>query len=580
MNLLVLFLLLVSLVRAFPERTILSNNLPASCIPLKVNGYADALVTIKLTKYENFENEKGSKIPFIIFNFADLEELKLPTSDRHFANLREGNLNSAAKLPLSLKDYLNFEKGKFTIGKTDASYKTGSFKGLDAEHKFALDVQETGFYCVYIVPLTGSKQVLQTPPDSGNAQNSERKSTPTFEIEIEFKNSYGYLPYKVYTELSELGLFVNIIICASIVMAYFTSRKIGSLKLSVISFSFAYYIVLPLLVINGMKVIAYGYINKFSSKQAFLYYDSTWELEPLIISILKFIEEIYFITTRWFLLLFTMGYGVIYCMENSKNYRRIPSRFWNKALSIYLINLSTFSLKKLLENYFDRFYRYTQVIVADSTGSGRRSSSGSRVSGGAGGMGRISGSKSNANEVTGLNRLLKFRALIVLEPYLDICNEFFPIFWFLLSAYYFLTTLKSIRKFSDNSSSSKSSVASAYFISIIFVIVIPLVVGIIITALDVGHIQKFRGGPNNRRAGGGGGGRGTPRPLEDVQREMKELASWVNAFLDRSFQIQSIWSEYTYILLTLFSIYFIWVKDNLGIVINNLNDANIVKEVA
>ncbi|WEJ94835.1 hypothetical protein PSN45_002335 [Yamadazyma tenuis] len=245
----------------------LTPRLRAACVPVKANG-KNAFVEVLSKGLESDIN-----VPTLIFHIKDLENFSsLPLPDT-IAAAPAGSVASDGKFDVS---------GSVGEDKYLNSYLVGDSK--DEHFKLHFDVTDSGLYCVYVDPAA---------------------DVVSYDLPIIVRNSYGYLNFYEYIEVSESrwGLLLYIAVTAWLLRDLIRSvgKDFSNLNnISVVSKSAVFLILMPYIGIMIMT-LASDFILNCVAEKGFL----------ICISIM--------------LLLFCMGYGVVFYHRQTKSYRQLPA---------------------------------------------------------------------------------------------------------------------------------------------------------------------------------------------------------------------------------------------------------------
>lgn len=505
----------------------LASNAP-TIAHFKNSGAVCQLVTLKPSRPGTISLLIGSvtsdkskdeiyKVPVLIFKFSDLRNFtNLGPAEAYnelYSQGKDGKIEVYNNL-VNFKDLrfdLNLYKDYESIDEAEIYNGYVTTDKTDKDHYLIFFTpQRSGFYCVYVAP-----QVDLEISD--------------LDIPIVFKSSTGYLnpiQYLVYSLekiLAVLGIFLF-----GYLLNYILKFKIGQdfknmNSISLISRGIIFYLLLPYIFLVICSVFVYFLQNNwYTSALAVLVHLSS------ILFALSFLFEVVF---RYFILLFSMGYGVIYYHKgNSRNYRVIPARLLNRAKWLLIIN----SVAGLIF-----------AILSDSWGDVNSSP-----------LKQYSG-LSVSNLPTN-SSFIRYLTLVV-----STIVGFAPLVWFSLSIYYYFQTKKVIAKFTpveEQGGFSNDQITSAFRKSILVIFVLPVFVFLLVGLLYVWRVVKMVKG----------------HPIGDFPEERvpAEVLAYTillteQLLLDKRSWLGLIWTGILYLYFQIVLVYFIWIKGNNGIIVDS-----------
>lgn len=310
MNLLILVLLLIPLALGLDLSTYetprINKDFSSICVPVKYSG-GNAFVKLELEHYRLAKGDEDNvKIPTMIIHLTDLlDTKKIPLMSEY------NKLSSEKKFELTNGEKFNLQ---------DRDHFYNGFLSLNGDKTgLKFDVDESGYYCVYIAP-----------PDSVKEVN----------YSVVSKNSYGYMMFSSYLQY-KFGWLTGIILIATNWYLFqhlmkTTGSEYQNLNgLSVISKFLVFYIISPYtLILLGENVL--GLVMNNVAKKGFF------------LSFLAFgyqvVEIAFQIYVQYLLLMFCMGYGVIYYHRQTKFFRQMPASRSKFATALLFIGVVLFFL--------------------------------------------------------------------------------------------------------------------------------------------------------------------------------------------------------------------------------------------
>ncbi|CAI5758281.1 unnamed protein product [Candida verbasci] len=483
MNLLILFI--IGLAAAFKDApTILSAKQGVICSPIH-QSKEKAFIELK---------DDNNKIPTLIFKYIDLVNFTNIPIIEEFHQLYPN------EKPTLYKNMI--KDGKFNVDAAEG-YKVDDGKFYNGDSTVKFTVPDSGIYCIYIAPDKDKE----------------------FSIPVVFKNSYGNLPYSYYMIYSQLKWFILISIALfAYLLNYILKFKVGDDfknldSISVISKGIIFLILAPAILVSIVQWINFFLKNWFveSCSQSFFM--------DLLSFLTELVNHCFNAYTSFIVLLFSMGYGVIYYHNgNSHHYRMFPQKSLNRVASLLFLNILVMFL-------------YSIAISLQNNKP------------------YVVGIYNSPQQTTNQPGPL---ALILAG-----LNSLFAIIWFVLTIVFYFKTKKTIAKFPPAPNEENTEkVGKAFKRSILALFVLPFVVflvgGIILGVLMTNQLKDIPEYPSN-----------TERELlYQSVLEFMLLEKFMNKLI-----LPSIWSAWLYFILLVGSIFFIWIKDNNGLIIDrNAND--------
>lgn len=510
-----------------------SKDYGASCSPIKYtpNSKMQASIELHIDQLESDDRStlKDLKIPVLLFRYTDiLNFTSIPPIESYFYEysyvLNDGTLEQQKEF---FKDVVDFKQSKFKLD-LDKNYKLHkdriyndylTIDSKDEKHmKAVLPVYETGIYCAYVAP----------PINSGIKKLS---------IPVDYQNSYGYLPYIQYTFYTQYKYIVAIgLLLAAYLFHYIIKFKVGKdfkdmNSISIISKAVIFYLLIPIILLtSGDWFIAFiqnNYISSGSHAVVFNFMKMT----------MTWIDYNFGIIFRFLILLFAMGYGVIYYHnDTNQNYREMPGRLMNKAVILLVTNICLFGVREC----FEYLGGNTQFSMYGNTAS-------------------------NGTQL--INPHSNFTTIFIIRQLINFACEIFPLIWFVLSLVHYFKTKKTIAKFPPVSPASEGSVdaneriVKSFRQSILILFVLPVFLMSIFLAFIVYHIihsnEYSLDIPNTSR--------------EDILELVLTFRMLEIQTFDRSTILPALWSAILNVYLTIILLYAIWIRNDNELVMEAYN---------
>lgn len=462
------------------------------------------------------------KIPVLIFrylhaaNFTDLVPL-----DEYVRKYRTRLDKSKTPDPLPVAD------GKFKLSLATGYEKidkekiwndyltTISKDGSDESHvDIKLPIVESGYYCVYVAP----------PTDRGLSK---------IEIPVKFYNSYGnlsYLRYIIYSQLKYaiiLGLVLAAFLIYSI-LKYKVGKDFSNLNnVSLISKGVIFYILLPYVGILILKLIVEGACNHYAPTDEPSFFLDFFRLG------LSWCEDAFQVFLEYILLIFVMGFGVIYFHKGtSRNYRKFPTYLTKLSIRLLAITLLILTITKLLEHYTHTF----TIVINDD------------------------GLNDQINTLTGIQSKSRLFYHIF-----SVISSFLSVAWFILTIIYYFKTKKTINSFppidssSEGSSDANSRIIKSFKRSILIIFFIPFTLGVFFVIFSLIRLFKSFNGA------------GYTSGSDRIQNTFIFFEAQEMIVFNKKVMVPMSWLGFSNVFLTVLAIYAIWIKDNNGLIIDNQN---------
>ena len=304
-----------------------AHSLGVSCLPIINEPEATLLGGIKVfldeLKLNDGQEPTDLKIPVLLFRYEDiLNFTTLPSweeyDEGYASNYSSNNLNSDNYF---LKNSVDFEENKFILdlyegySEIDERRIYNGFLDLSKEDGHAealLPAYETGLYCAYVAPPINRN--IKTMNISLALQYSKFYST-----------SMSYVDYCQVKYIIGTGLLLAIYLINNI-LKFQKDKQLDIKNMPIISKTVIFYVLIPLLSLMSLEwFIVFIEIHcNLSSRKI-----RCFEYSRLIIEL---IQPNWRILLRFYVLLFTMGYGVIYYHRGaSRTFSKMPrrTRMWH-----------------------------------------------------------------------------------------------------------------------------------------------------------------------------------------------------------------------------------------------------------
>ncbi|CAH2350950.1 hypothetical protein CLIB1423_02S08834 [[Candida] railenensis] len=442
-----------------------------TCRAVKAIPGKDASITVK------YQGGKQSIVPILIFRYIYIDKFDwIPDWDKFVASKDHG--------------FLNEENAKFEVKpKEDGLVFLNSVVSA-AEPEVKLNVTESGIYCLYARPAASDHE---------------------FTVSALAHNSYGYLIYPAYLVYTQLKYYIFLgLILFGLLFNYILRFKVGDdftdlNSISIISKATLFYVLAPAIGISFLQMCGGFLANNFEFFSGH---------HPIVLMVPAWLQATYEIALRFFILLFSMGYGVIYCHgQDSQKYRRIPDNLWKRATTLLSINFVTYTVYVLM----DKFFPLKEGVVTPS------------------------------GIISGLELILRFAYLL------------FPMIWFVFTIIHYFRTKQTISKFPVTSNVDENDkLLGAFRKSISVIFILPMVVGILAGIITGKKLMADSILPPYGAEG---------RELDAFYAKLIE-----SVFFNENFTYVMVWTSFLTVFATIGGIFAIWTKNNYGIILESKED--------
>lgn len=510
------FVLLVQLAVAANPGTVLDlKNHGAVCGYVKYNAKSkkEAAVSLYIKNIAGTDESKFDdlKIPTFIFRYLHIANFSnIPPIQKFDNEYRARFDKDAPKMPIADNKFeLKLENGYTSIDeqKLYNDYVTPeNSDGSDSKHVDVIfPVKEDGFYCVYIVP----------PTDIG---------LTNIQIPVKFSNSYGYLPYLRYVIYSQLkyGIIIALGLAALLFHAILKYRVGDDFKnlnnISLISKAVIFYVLIPRIMLWIFTSISEGLTNLFSPS------DSPSRMLSLINLVDRWAIQALNIFESYCLLLFAMGYGVMYYQKgSSRNYRKFPTKLSKLASRLFFGHLLVGTISLI----------YNEIAASFDVVAGGDASGAELVDN--------TSPKTVSLVLTGISGAFAF-------------------VWFALTFVFYFKTKKTIASFApvttnaaEDAAIANSKIIHSFRRSILIIFLIPLILGVAMVI-----ITGYRLSDSFDKLGFTPGVERVPNSYMFFETE-----EWL--YSNSCMLLLMFWAASGSELLTILGIYLIWIKDNNGL---------------
>lgn len=483
----------------------------AQCYYIDTSTKRPAEISIGVSHYV-FRQDKHPKdweMPYIVFNYAAFANLFLPSAEEYADQYPSDKEALYAKVldPKTKRFHIAFQEG--TVAPEPSTFYSGA---VDLTGRHIFNPKSLGFYCVYVAP-----PVVDHVRDLG--------------ISLVFRNSHGSLPHYDYY------VYRNVLFAAVIGFAQFCYLLHYIIKFKVlsdysnfdsiliISKSVILYVLFPLLLTLFLQAFVMFLENFFllSSALNWFFNLANWGV--------LFVQDAF--DTAWsaFVLLFAMGYGVMY--DNLANLRRpLPPRQW-KLFRIMVGVLLLFRFLSLLSLMLEQ------------------------------------------NNALFIVNNLWYRSPIALELhlrqkegllalFLHLCSALTAVSWFVASMYFYVRTRRTLAHFAPvsdvpagDASEKNERIIQAFRRSINVIFVLPFVFALIGVFLMVYVLVK------------GNLASALEPPVEGSSMQLS-AGRIANALLVLDPKVIAIshWMNWLYCFVGVLLIFALWIKDNNGLLVN------------
>lgn len=520
-NIIVSVLGFVSLVLAdgawFTPVVLDSGEIGASCAPILKKGSKDAFVSVRVSQ---LQLEKGKslddvKIPILVGRYLDFDNFSSAPHLEDFVKEYSGKGDG-------YKKYVDWGSSKFKLDvkqgypavddkrvRTDYIQFPKSGDKSQDHGLFRLDVPETGVYCVLIAP----------PVDAGIKK---------LQVPVKYRNSYGYLPFSLYEFHSKIKYAVLIGVLTTIYFIHFMiTKKLGKdfknmSKISVISRAIVFYIQPAHYLILCLWLQLNWIRNKFISS------DTASPIYSVLRFITLWLSSSFDILISFAVLLFAMGYGVIYYHRpTASNFRLLPKPSLNKALILLVCNLSSITLAMLLEPSKlanSVMYDENLPLFVETT----------------------------AKSATFSQQLYMLFISV---------SSLFPIIWFVFTIVFYFKTKKTIKQFppapagTPNADEMNQGIVTSFRKSLLVLFVLPFFVILIVVSSVTYSASKYV--QNDGQTFDNSGSTMAIVRVIEIQMTMISRSSLLK------------WTPFLINYALYCSLFFIWIRDNNGLVVDN-----------
>ena len=324
-----------------------AHSLGVSCFSIVAELEASRLGRIKvsLDELELYDGEKPTdlKIPVLLFRYEDiLNFTTLPSYEEYdkgyTSNYSSGKLDWESYF---LKDTVDFEENKFILNLYDGYNEIDEnriYNGFldaskeDGNNEAVLPVKESGMYCVYIAPPI-------------------HKNIKIMSVPVHFRFSRLYSSNMWYSHYCQTKYIIGVglLLAAFLIQdtLKFTKDKKSSItNIPIISKAVIFNVLLPLLSfisLEWLSIFIETNCNLTSRKICFFEYFRVTN---------EWIQPNWKILLRFYVLLFTMGYGVIYYHRGaSRTFSKMPKRTKNVARTLFITNIILSNANKVYDKY-------------------------------------------------------------------------------------------------------------------------------------------------------------------------------------------------------------------------------------
>lgn len=348
----------------------------ASCFPIisekKASISGGLMVYLESLVLEDGQRPTDLKIPLLLYRFDDILNFTtlLPIAEYikgYASNYSSPNLNWDNYF---LKDVVDFEENEFILDLYEGYNKIDKkrlYNGyLDAEKKnrhfgVMLPAYESGLYCAYIAP----------PIDRGIKKMIVQ--TVVYHSELHSSNMYlsNYCQTKFIIGIGILlaGYLINHI------LKYKGEKQLDIKNIPIISKAVIFYVLLPFLLFISLEWIVifieiHCDLDKFKRLSILLRKNQCGKLRFFRYFCLAYewIKLHWNILLRFYVLLFSMGYGVIYYNRGaSRTFSKMPKRTMNIALSLFIINIVVTNIEYVYKHHITPLKLYQSFAVYKET---------------------------------------------------------------------------------------------------------------------------------------------------------------------------------------------------------------------
>lgn len=324
-----------------------ASFLGVHCFPIisdkKASVQGGIMVSLKKLEIDNRYKPIDLKIPLLLFRYDDiLNFTALPSKEEY----SEGFSSNYSYTTLNwddyfLKDVVDFEKNKFILnlykGYNEIDNKRIYNGYLDAEKinrdsAVTLTVFETGMYCAYIAP----------PIDRGITEMIAPIKVYHSEF---FSSNMLYANYSLAKYIIGLGILLAVYLINHI-SKFRRDREWNINNIPIISKAAIFYVLLPFLSFISLEwIVLFIEIHCRLNRSRILFFEY-FRLTY------QWIQPNWDILLRFYVLLFAMGYGVIYYNRGaSRTFSKMPKRARYLAWSLFITNIIVTNIDHIYKNH-------------------------------------------------------------------------------------------------------------------------------------------------------------------------------------------------------------------------------------
>ncbi|CUM52568.1 unnamed protein product [Debaryomyces tyrocola] len=302
---------------------VLDNSMRDVCIPIisEPEASIQAAILIKLRGVV----PSRLKVPVLLFRYEDiLNFTTLPSREEYekgyTSNYSSSNLNWDNYF---LKNSVDFEENKFILdlyeGYNEIDEKRIYNGFLDRYTEAVLPVYESGMYCVYLAPPI------------------EQNFDVRFYLKVQNSKFYSsdmrYTNYRQTIYIIVAGLLLTVFLINDI-LKFSTDKRLKIRNVPIISKVVLFYILIPVVLFVSLEwLVVFIELHCNLSNRKIRYF-KYFHLA------IEWIQTNWNILLQFYILLFTMGYGVIYYHKGaSRTFSKMPKRNKNLALSLFITNI-------------------------------------------------------------------------------------------------------------------------------------------------------------------------------------------------------------------------------------------------
>lgn len=354
------------------------------------------------------------------------------------------------------------------------------------------------------------------------------EDTKEFNIPIIGHNSYGYLNFIEYVTYSQSGIGLLIILLATGLLFRDLIKSVGSdflnlNNISVVSKSAVFYVLLPNIGLTIITIVSDFALNHVAEKGF---------LSLFVRHMVFWFRGCYDILLQFMVLLFCQGYGVLYYHKQTKSYRELPPSKMKLAKGMLAANLIVFLL-----------YLVSEVVSTNKTSV-------------------LAGIDFRDDSLTSVFQNAKDGLYFLIIV--------FSFVWFVVSIVQGTKTLTTIKEFPPYSSNVENygekndSLRKALRNSLFLIFLIPIYATIFIALISVfsteAHFFDEYGYEMDMKA--------LPYVVNDVLINHSAGLYW------------QVWNQFIIGIVVVVGVFFIWVRKNQGLIIDQNEDAEYSHVVA